>query len=461
MKKVVVFVLAAYLVSCDASSILPDRPDGDDEGAKILSFAVLQSENAAAVTKDYYGLISGNQIFLTLPYIVVAQNKLVKPQVILAPGYQINPQGSYHVYDNMGLTVTNPGKGTMFMYTLHVSIDQATVNAIQLNRPFYIKDNGSKVDLTGYTIAVSYADAANGTITVNFDTEQYGLNGPAVLDEIFTKKIGFYDVTVPFDAVSDVSSAVNGAYLPYTVSMTAGVETVFQVEAVRRLRSDTSFASLAYTFKRAHAVTPDPAFLSRTMAVTNNNNYVNTHYNVFFTNGVHLFTISGQFGSALYYSANTVALIAANQAAYNKTAVIRGPAVTETLSGYTAPLQFAAVSPYGGSGYNEDVTFEYRYREYSTITDNNTYTVNITAISVPYTVHDYGYRVYETVTVTYPPGVTVASVTPYSIIQNYTYADNVLTFNFKSYTDQFSGDAARLRIRAEDGTEVIEYLCIQ
>jgi hypothetical protein len=412
---VIIFFVIVSLFSCNVSSLLPDRDDDDEEGPRVLSFAVLQSENAASVTKDYYGLISGNQIFLTLPYIVVAQNKSIKPQVILAPGYAVNPQGSYHVYDGMGLTVTNPGRGTMFMYTLHVSIDQATVNTIQLNRPFYIKDDGSKVDMTGYTFSVSYDDASSGTITVHFDTEQYGVDGPAVLDEIFTKKIGFYDVTVPFDAVSDVANAVNGAYLPYTVSTTTSTTTTFQVEATRRLRSDTSFVSLAYTVKQRYTAVPDiDEFIARADI-----EFVGSKSNYGFLGYIR------DGGNSIQPTADQ---LTANLAVlYHQE--IKDNTTLFTASGYVLPLR-------NDPGILPSAVLTATNTFFTTLYSGGS-SVYSKQTSYRYTV-DHDFDIYETVTITYPPGVTVASVTPYSIIQNYTYVNNVLTFYFKSYTDQFS-----------------------
>jgi hypothetical protein len=192
------------------------------------------------------------------------------------------------------------------------------------------------------------------------------------------------------------------------------------------------------------------------------NNISSSRYYTYFTNGVHFGRINGSYTDVDYYSANTEIFIAGNQAAYNKGFVTRGPSVTDTASDYTVPLAFNAIAPDGGSSHSEYRNFEFRYRTIASgLGASDTYITDTFSENVSYTVHDYGYQVYETVTVTYPPGVQVASVTPYSIIQSYTYTNNVLTFYFKPYTDQFSGDAARLRIRAEDGTEVIEYLCIQ
>ena len=123
----------------------------------ISSYAEKASVNTA-LSSDAAAVISGTDIYLTLPYAVVAGKTSLTPTVTTVSGYSlVSPTGSYVPTDGLILAVKNDSTGQNYNYTLHVN---ATPNEL-------FAGSASLVNSFVVTSAVNPSLSADATALVN------------------------------------------------------------------------------------------------------------------------------------------------------------------------------------------------------------------------------------------------------------------------------------------------------
>jgi len=94
----------------------------------LISSFVLQASQNSALTSDATAVVSGTDIYLTLPYTVVKSSTPLTPTVsFISSDYTITPSTAYAMTNGMTLTLTQLSTGKTYQYTLNVAMDPATV----------------------------------------------------------------------------------------------------------------------------------------------------------------------------------------------------------------------------------------------------------------------------------------------------------------------------------------------
>jgi hypothetical protein len=461
---------AGAVYSCDLSSILPkdgggivlpavEAPEEAPVTNKLFSYAVLAADNPGKVEKNYHAYIVDTDIYLTLPYDVLLLDLFLKPAVTLEEGYKISPAGSYRVHDGMTLLLSSTANASMLTYILHISIDQSTLTAVRLDRPFYVGAGNGKFDLPGASFAVTRTDSTAATITVTFDTAEYGNDGPAALDAIFARPIGFHEVTVPPDYTLDTPAAGQGAVPPWTLTVTnpSGAQTVYTVEVKRTPRSNTALASIDGTCRSLYTFLPDPAFASSSIWVVFIDSSVHNEWHFAISTGAGplLFNTANTRIFQEIYSATTAAQVQANWQTMGVPIQAFSPSVSFTASSYSLKTSWQGSPPPAQSR-----SLPFQYRVVPSFQTANL--INQTAsFTVPHNPSGLVHTVYKTVNVRYPSGVSVRDVIPASVVEQYSLAGSVVTFTLRDDGQKFTGDVARIVLEAENGDRNTEYLVIQ
>ena len=89
-------------------------------------FELAASQNTAP-SQNEVAVISGTDIYITVPYAALSGQTPLTVTVALESGWTITPSGSYVLSDGMPLTVVNTTTNTIVTYTLHVAVSTSTV----------------------------------------------------------------------------------------------------------------------------------------------------------------------------------------------------------------------------------------------------------------------------------------------------------------------------------------------
>jgi len=92
-----------------------------------LQLYELAAAGNPSLSSNEVGVISGTNIYLTVPYAALSAQTPLAVTTTLQSGWTITPSGSYVVSDGMPLTVVNTTTSTIVTYTLHVAVSTSTV----------------------------------------------------------------------------------------------------------------------------------------------------------------------------------------------------------------------------------------------------------------------------------------------------------------------------------------------
>ncbi len=93
----------------------------------LESYAVTAAENPSVGSSDADAVISGTDIYITLPYSALEAQAPLTPSVALQAGYAITPSGSYVLSDGLTLVVVDAATAGILDYTLHVAVATNTI----------------------------------------------------------------------------------------------------------------------------------------------------------------------------------------------------------------------------------------------------------------------------------------------------------------------------------------------
>jgi len=111
--------LANLLSSCNLAPLI------GNPASAIQSFSVDASNNPS-LSQDTTAQISGNNIYITLPYSTVQAQTPLTPTVQLAPGYTLSPSGAFAFEDGMTITAIKTATSQTTTYRLHVAVSTET-----------------------------------------------------------------------------------------------------------------------------------------------------------------------------------------------------------------------------------------------------------------------------------------------------------------------------------------------
>ena len=138
-------------------AITPQSAPNPTAFSAISSFIEKAALNAS-LSSDAAAIVSGTDIYLTLPYAVVAGKTALTPTVTAVSGYSlVSPTGSYVPTDGLILAVKNDSTGENYNYTLHVN---ATPNQLYAG-------SASLVNSFVVTSALNPSLSTNATALVN------------------------------------------------------------------------------------------------------------------------------------------------------------------------------------------------------------------------------------------------------------------------------------------------------
>jgi len=505
-------VISICITSCDFAGIFKKSSSSNSttttttttSGSNyILSYKVTAANNSSYLTTDYTAVITGTNIYITLPYSIVENSYKLTPTVSLESGYTITPSGSYVLSDGLSITLVHSGDGSTYTYTLHVSVDASTVSFLHLANPFYYDSSGTKTSITSSEYTLTYSTSTKKfTITLNTDT--YGNYGVTLVSAILNRPIGFDTVTPSYySASNNLTNAIQGTSLPYTVQVadTSGNINTYTITGTRTKSSMTSPVDITYTdsdiiYKRDHLYYTNLAAETAYMASNTTSNswyqddgslatgWMNDLLNCGYTfNAIYNTSDSWNttpYSSTFYADCNQAtpsyptsnALTLANtydNSTYtypttntvdNGTSLTinsTGTYTSQTASTTTTTTVYlnGSITWYIGSSYAGSTYWRYALNQEHDIlyTPMTYYQINSITVHFPSTV-SVNYSTYDSLCSASATSTATSTI-------NTSCTDSVYTFTIVSSSNHLSGDAARFTVTAEDGTTSIMFVTLE
>jgi len=449
----------------------------------VQSYLINVAQNPSLPT-NVTAVITGTNIYITLPYNTIQTQTALLPTVTMQPGYTIGITGAFIHTDGMTLVVTKTSDTSVSLYTLHVAVDPASIAFLKLSNPYYIDTDGIKQDITANTTLT--LNSANNTYTLTLVTNDFSMNYVATsVQAILARPIGFLTAAIPYGAFGNTGPATAGTVPPYTIQVQSpnrSVTNTFTITAVRTLSSSTQFTDAAAIISYIYTYTVTRGFADATVT-----NFLNTDFNPLDTTGS-VYYHQDDYGAVDHYTYRQAfstpyngelfplvfstpnATVNAQVAAWNGGAIGSEGAGTTTigttspdfgknwtLSGtVSAPAQpNGALAPTGGS-FNVTAICQ------DTYTYNPTYTCNF-PISRTAVYTGVSYCQWNTIIMKIPTYITVTSMIPSSSVQTWnrtTSADGkdwVYTLIMVPTYNHVTGPIATFVLKAEDGTSTTYY----
>jgi hypothetical protein len=219
------------VASCDFSSLL--TPESAQAGAEITSLVYRSADNPD-LDKDVVAQISGDRIYVKLPYDIVSNEIPLVADVSASEGGRVEPTGPQVLSSSFVYRLGSADGYHLRDYRLVPTLDSTGLDYLLGSQPFVLDIlTGIKTPLAHEQVRI---DSVSREIIVDVLPGTYD-----VLDLAGKDLIGFDTVVVPPGASADTSYMENGWKVPYQVTLTSasGVDSVYTI-SVNRALSDTA-----------------------------------------------------------------------------------------------------------------------------------------------------------------------------------------------------------------------------
>jgi hypothetical protein len=496
-------------------SIDPNTVSGGSSSSILLGLSVTKALNSTYCTQDYTATISGKNVYISLPYTIVANSLTVTPTITVASGYTCAQTGTFVLADGTVLVVSNSSTGAVSNFTVHVSVDANTIAFIKLSKPFYWDTSGVMHSMSDSNTVLTL-DVPTNTYTLTLQTDTFGLYGPTVCSApttgILHRPIGFNTITSSSGATLSTASAQSGAVMPYTFSLTpkgSNTVTTYTICSARTNSSSTAVTNVSYTMVPVYSMNNTYTDNGGTQtAITNLGDYLTSincntsgksfstgqsYRNIYFSTsgagynspstvtyiyGQHNYTGTTTFTSSIttsaaQYNSNTSLLswLPSASVTYSYGSSIAGDngtslAISATGS-YSSPSSTSVSQGshsilFGGS-------FYVHYDDDETNGGSDSVTSSVTStISVPYWYNtsytSQSFYEITSITVKISLAQTISAIVPTSIVasnnQTSNDTDHVITFYLNSYTTRYSGNVATILVTAEAGNTASDIISL-
>ena len=258
---------------------------GGGSGATyVQSYVITAAANAGSgLTADATAVITGTNIYITLPYsIIQTQTKLI-PTITMQSGYTMAGTAAPFVQnDGMILVVTKTSDASIYNYTLHVAVDPTSLAYLKLANAFYYDTTGTKRDLSANSTIT--LDAKTNTYTVTLNTDSFNLSYVQyAVQAILSRPIGFATANVAYGSFGDVSPVFSGSVPPYTITVQSpdkSVTNTFLVKVARTLSSNIAVTDASAVISYVYDYQVSRAAADATVA-----NWLSAQFNVPDNNG--------------------------------------------------------------------------------------------------------------------------------------------------------------------------------
>ena len=483
---------------------LSAQPSAQYAGGSSLvqSFVVTSAQNPS-LKSDSTAIISGSNIYISLPLNDVTNGVKITPTVTLAPGYTITPNGSYAMSDGMKLTITQTSTAAITNYTLHVGTNAASMAFFNLAAPFYYDSGGNKISLSSSQYQLQY-NTTNSTYTLTLNTDAFPSFAPYYATDtqaILGQNIGFGTVNTPYNAtVTGANSAIAGAATPYTVTVKSSdgtVDNTFTIDATRTKSSYIGVSGASANATYVYNYTDTPSWTSSYSAwlgqgavdgATNNTAYLaggttstgcsetvqngttwgsETIYH-FAPSGSNQANINGALGnsdSGKLTSGSTSANLGTNptitlSASYGNLGNSSDGTRTGTFSVSTTVTAdyYKAKKPAGGAACSNI----HSYTSPNSVSTNTYSTTPSLTVALTRSYSPAGYIAPTRFTVDIPKGISIVSVTKIADVASTSSTvsgnNNVVTINMGATTSKLVGALAGIVAQAESGAEQTIYV---
>lgn len=212
MSGIVIAWITILVAACDMSSMLgltEDEDSGSESFPSLINEFRIEASKNEGLSSDAVGVISGRDIFITLPYDLIASNAVLDPTISVPDYISLSPEGPVIMSNDPEYELVNSkaAGGDRTVYTVRASVDTHSLTVVSVANAFWRDAQGNEHDLPGAEI-----EKVDGGFIVKTDYSTY--------QELEGKTIGFRDVNyAPGTSGENLLRPLAGATMPYEITV--------------------------------------------------------------------------------------------------------------------------------------------------------------------------------------------------------------------------------------------------